>query len=846
MRNTLLILGIAALSACSTPSSTEQQALHSGAFEALSLYGNARNYPLGKIPDGAYYAAWEAAKDLPQHHYTRSTSWSSIGPHNRAGRTLCLAFNPLNANTLYAGSASGGLWRSYTGGIGTEAWERIPTGFPVLAVSCIALPADDSLTIFIGTGEVYNHQAAGTGAAYRNTRGSYGIGILRSLDGGSSWEKSLDFSMSEEQGVWDVAIAQSNPEIIYAATTAGIYKSTNGGDSWSLSLEIDQVTDLVVHPENPDIAVAGCGNFGSPGHGIYNTSNGGSTWVKATTGVPDEFFGKVQLSNEPQFPNLVYASIGNGFGFDDGASWLCKSTDFGQNWTFVNTTDYSLWQGWFAHDVAINPTDSNRLAVIGIDVWTSSNGGASLSKKSEGGIGFVNPPIEGPDGYENFVHSDCHDVIWHPEESNTFYVASDGGIHRTDDGGNNYYSCNSRYQTTQFYNGFSVSAQDSLFVLGGMQDNGTSRLNAEVDPLTGEYLTWSLQFGGDGGWTAINQQADFISYVSYQFLNVQTWDGIEYSSLFIPVIQPVAFIAPYLLSPSQGNVMYAGSAGIAKSVDEGASWTMTNGGDALDGNPVLSMAISAYDNNVVYAATAPYGGNPSGVFVTQDGGTTWSDVTGILPDRFPMDICTDPTNDAVAYITYSGFGSGHVFRTGNYGATWEDISGSLPDIQTNAVTVDPSYPSHIYVGNDIGIFLSEDSGSTWVSYMDGLPEAVMVFDLQIQQQSRKLYAATHGNGAYWSDLEDVPVSAAVSAIDNSWSIYPTLTTTGFFLETSGHMKGAQQLTVLDWNGNAVYQTALLEQGGERQWINLPGISTGVYFVVLSDGMQRQTKKITVL
>jgi hypothetical protein len=148
----------------------------SGAYEALNFFGAARVYPFDKMPNTAFIKAWRFIEEMtPAETATRSTDpWQTLGPHNRAGRMLKLAFNPLNPSTMLAGSASGGLWRSHTGGMGTTAWHQISTGYPVPAVGAIAFPPNDSMTIFIGTGEVYNYLTVGTGSAYRSTRGSYG------------------------------------------------------------------------------------------------------------------------------------------------------------------------------------------------------------------------------------------------------------------------------------------------------------------------------------------------------------------------------------------------------------------------------------------------------------------------------------------------------------------------------------------------------------------------------------------------------------------------------------------------------------------------------------------------
>jgi len=829
----------------------------SGAYEALNLLGSARIYPFEKMPGAAYFQAWRFLEEMkPAESVARSTDpWETLGPHNRAGRTLKLAFNPQNPNTLYAGSASGGLWRSYTGGAGNTAWHQVPTGFPVPAVGTIAFLPNDSMTIFIGTGEVYNHQAAGTGGAYRNTRGSYGIGILRSKDGGATWSKSLDFTHDQNKGVWDVEVAPSNPAIVYAATSDGVYKSTNGGDTWTLVHNVVLANDLIVHPTNPDVVVVGCGNQSSPGYGIYRTSNGGTNWTKITTGLPTAFNGKVMLDRSPSAPDVVYASIGNGLSSAEGASWLCRSNDFGATWTIQTTTDYSKWQGWFSHDVAVHPTNPDELVVVGIDVWRSSDGGLNIEQRSQstnGGIGFTNAPIEGPDGGPEFVHSDVHDAVWHPNLPNVFYVASDGGVHRSSDSGNTFQSASGRMQTAQFYNGFSNSATDEFFCMGGLQDNGTIRLNPEVDPVTGSTVTWRRLFGGDGGWSAINQQDDQVSYLSWQTLNMlkSSNGGNNYNSLVPPKQNPIAFIAPFALAPSNGEVVYAGSAIMAKSTDGGDTWTTTNNGQPLDGNPMLSIAISNQNPDVVYVASAPFNGNPGHVFVTQNGGNSWQNVSAGLPNRFILDLEVDPSNDAVAFAAIGGYGSGHLFRTSDFGATWEDISAGLPDLPTSAIAIDPLFPNNLYVGNDLGVFSSVDYGATWQTYLEGLPEAIMVFDLKISPANRMLRAASHGSGVYQRALLETPyVSADKTDFGEKiqLELFPNPASTKATLSYQLTDKQLVTVEILD-NGGRLFKTVLWEsQPAGNYQIGLPinELAPGIYYCRLKLDKAFGVKKLVV-
>lgn len=748
----------------------------SGAYQALNALGAQRTYPFRQIPEKAHFAAYQQAVEMRAQKNKKLQDipeWEAIGPVNMGGRTLAIAFNPQNASTIYAGSASGGLWRSYTEGRGAEAWEYVSTGFPVLAVSSIAFAPDDSLTMYIGTGEVYNYTAAGTGAAYRSTRGSYGIGILKSTDGGVTWQKSLDWTFNQQHGVWMIKVNPLNPNTVWAATTEGVYKSTDAGETWNRSLDVIMATDIQINPADTSTVFAGCGNFASLGHGIYRTTDSGDNWSKLTQGLPTTFNGKILLdmTNLP-FGNTLYASIGNGFSFSDGFSWLCSSTDNGENWTIETTQDYSKWQGWFAHDVAVNPTNAEEVFAVGIEVYKSTDGGANLQQVSTNGAFSGRNPPEGPEGPPTYSHPDHHAVIYHPTDFNTVYLANDGGVFRSTDGGQTFESCNGGYQTGQFYAGFSVGVTDSIVTMGGFQDNSTAIYDGET--------SWFVRLiGGDGGWTAIDPTDAQIMYGSSQFLNLakSTNGGQSWFGLGVPGgNNPTVFIAPYLLYPQDPQIIYAARNIVYRSENGGSSWNATNNGLAIDGNPVLAMAVAQSNADIIYVATAPFS-RVRGVHRSLNGGSSWTEITGNLPDRYPGDLTIDPTDPGIVYITFSGFGTDHVFKSTDFGSTWTGIGTSLPDVPTNAVIVDPLYPDHVYIGNDIGVFVSTDAGISWSDYSDALPDAVMVFDLAISPLNRKLRIGTHGNGAYERGLigEAVgiePVSENVAETIALYQNYP--------------------------------------------------------------------------
>ena len=821
----------------------------SGAYEALNMFGIARAYPNAEIPHQAHYAAWEATTQNQAIQRDESTPpWETMGPKNHGGRTLEIAFNPQNANTMFIGAASGGLWRSYTQGAGPAAWEYVETGFPVLAVSSIAFAPGDSMTMYIGTGEVYNIAGAGTGAAYRPTRGSYGIGILKSEDGGETWEKSLDWSYNQSQGIWDIKISQSNPNKVVAATTDGVYLSMNGGANWDQIHDVILANSILINPDDDNTIIVGCGNFSSPGFGIYKTTDNGGNWIKITSQLPTTFNGKIQLEQAPSASNIIYASIGNGTSSQNGASWLCRSEDFGSTWTLQNNLDYSIWQGWFSHDVAVSPINPDHLIIVGIEAWRSFDGGTNFEDISDGGLGFSTPTLEGPNGPPNYVHSDCHDVIYHPTDPSQFWIASDGGIHHSFNNGDTFAARNGGYQSVQFYNGFSNSNQDSIFCIGGLQDNGTIHWEGGV--------IWTRVFGGDGSWTAIHPTDDNIVYVSWQGLNINR--STDRAQNFFDIAPPnnndvTMFIAPFVIATDNPQILYAGRSKIYKTTNGGNSWLPTNNGNNLEGNPVLSMAISPENSNVVYAATGPttiFGGTRGHVFVTIFGGSSWIDITGNLPDRYPMDITVDPTDEATAYITYSGFGTGHVFKTTDYGNNWEDISTDLPDVPTNAVIVDPLYPDNIYVGNDLGVYVSLDGGETWETYQDGLYSATMVFDLKISASNRKLRAATHGNGVFQRDLlEDLNVNTTNLKADNlRLHVFPNPVQATATVRYELGAPAIVNVRLVDVQGKTVRQLLNEPQtsGVHEAIIDVQNLSSGNYYLQLTTGSDQITKKVMVV
>ncbi len=742
------------------------------AMTALNWWNASRAYPHQEIPAGAYAAAYARLQQHEQLQSRTEMSWEALGPYNIAGRMLSLAVNPLNTNSLYTGSASGGLWRSRTGGKGPHAWEPVQTGFPLLAASCIAYHPQDTNVIFVGTGEVYNFQAAGTGNIVWRTRGSYGIGILKSTDGGMTWTHALNWAYNNLRGVNKILFDPVNPDRIFAATTEGIYLSPNQGDDWFLVMNKKMVTDLIIHPTQPNLLLAAAGNLQHPDRGIYRSTDGGGVWTKVNLGF--EFFGKIHLAIAPSAPDTVYASVGYAVG---AASELQVSTDFGLNWSTKG--DQAFTYGWFAHDVAVSPDDPTKVICGGNDAWELDWAGDVLVQKSywQNGSFAANAPGT-PDGAPDFVHQNIHEIVFDPTNSQRIFFATDGGIYLSEDGGDSFTNLNGGLQTAQFYPGVSSDLRDSTFFMGGLQNNGTAIYQGNT--------AWKRVIGGEGGFTAIHPTRQNEVYVGSSWLKTfrSTNAGVSFTDLPVPLqsFSSANFVSPFVMAPNHPDKMYLGADLLYRSNDGGLTIETASPEPFDSGRKTIAIAVSHQDFNKLYISTSPLTqgslgsvivNSPARILRSDNGGASWVDISRSLPDRMTMDLAVHPHNDQIVYAVMSGFGSAHVYKTTDGGTTWTALGQGLPDVPFQAVVLDPLDPNHVYVGGDLGAWLSRNGGQTWEHLTAEMGDPFLVTDLSVSPANRKLRMATFGRGLYQMPmLSDGVTSTASELAEARWTIAP--------------------------------------------------------------------------
>jgi hypothetical protein len=772
-----------------------------GALRAMDLWGDMRLYPHRTMHAASYSKAFEMSRGMSYAARMRmgmrlqannTAPWVDLAPKNFAGRVLSMGFHPTNPDIMWVGSAAGGLWKTTNGGTGAANginWQYVSTGFPVLGVSSIVVGSDGN-TLYIGTGEIYKDPQSPiigsgvTGSGHdRSFRGTYGIGILKSTDGGSTWTTSLDFSYSNAIAVMDMIMDPNNTNIIYAATTEGIYRTINGGLNWSLISIADNprlAMDLEYKPGSSSILYASFGNFGTVGSGIYKCTNADAdlpSFSRLTSGLPTTITGKIELAVTPAAPNNVYASIGHSPTETKDAEGFYRSTNEGTTWSGPAASNIIGQQGWYAHDIAVSRTSADTIYWGELDFYrttTGSTASTTFGIRSSWSSWNVNDTIVGTlrEGVNNgYVHADIHRILPSPHNTNTVFLLTDGGVFRSTDRGQTFQTLNGGLQTAQIYARAAVSASDPNFMLMGMQDN-------EGLVYVGKRGCRRVPNLGDGFHAAISSTNDNTCYIASYNLDVKksTNRAVSFTNTplagFGNINGPITacFNAPFVLAPSNPSVVYGGTALLRKSTDALATVKVVGGtSNYMSGlyAPILTIAVSHQNSNRMYCSTTP---STTGTVIrsklwrtvtTSDAFTEKTDITGTLPDRYYSDIAIDPTNDQRIAVTLSGFGSSHVFLSLDGGNNWTDIGQGLPDIPHNTVVFDPTHRDIIYVGNDQGVYYAQsvplvgpigtNYNLTWVSYNEGLGDGVLVSDI-VTTNTRKLRLATYGRGLWERDM----------------------------------------------------------------------------------------------
>lgn len=774
-----------------------------------------RAYPYQDVPSDAYYTAVAWAQGHVRQR--NGQTWEFAGPTNVGGRITDIAMHASDQQTIYAASASGGVWKSKDTGAN---WQPISDGLPSLSIGDIAIDPSDKNTLYCGTGET---NGGGGSVTYD------GRGVFKSSDGGASW---TSLGLENTGSIGRIEVDPKNPNRIFVAAMGrlfgnnperGLYRSTDGGQSWTQQLYINDSTgviDLVIHPFNPDTVFAvtwqrtrrpDTRQYGGPGCGIYRSTDGGDTWTKLGMGLPAINLGRIGIALAPSSPNILYATVADSIGFYFNTY---KSTNLGNSWLPLPPTanpTYSSF-GWWFGQIRVDPTNQNRVYNLGLDWVRSTNGGNSW----------------GPMGGN--LHVDHHALYIHPANPNLMAEGNDGGLYISADGGNTW---NFRaLPITQFYTS-EIDFQEPERLSGGTQDNGTWRAIVQTPG------TWEHIWGGDGFVTLTNPNNPTIWYAESQYGGFGGSNGAG-----SPPFARSNWNTPYVFDPNNPATLYFGGERMFRSTNAGLNWTAISG-DLSNGpgasqlvlyGTITTIAVSPADTKVIWAGT-----DDGNVWVTPDGGANWSKVSDALPNRWVTRITADPYDPATAYVCFSGFRHfddiAHVYKTTDMGQHWTSVSGDLPDIPVNDLIIDPLATGHLIIATDAGVFSSEDDGQHWSVLGEGLPN-VPVLDLTFHAPTRALVAATYGRSMFRTMLPP-PVGTNEPTAAATLQLEPN-PVAGLLTLTLPYPDRRQDIRIWSADGRLVWGKTTDEYSTELS-IDARNWPAGVY-VVSVDGLCRKVIK----
>jgi hypothetical protein len=693
-------------------------------FRNLSLQDENGNIPLDGLTRGVAHAKAMAAAqttNAPNGGGIGPTTWTWLGPGNIGGRIRSIVISPTNANAMWIGSVSGGIWKTTDGG---ATWHVVDDFMANLAVSTLIMDPINPAVMYAGTGE-----------GFYNGDGIRGAGVFKSSDGGTTWAQLPTTANANWLYVNRLAISPNGTTLL-AATRSGIWRSIDGGSIWTRVVATEAL-DVNFDPTDNMKAIASSYS----GLAWYST-DGGATW-NAASGVPGAA-DRVEVAYAPSNPAIVYASV------DVNGGTIYSSTNGGQSYTqaTVSASSYLGTQGWYDNIIWVDPTNPAIVIVGGIDLWRSTNSGSTLTKISQ----WFSAPSS--------AHADHHAIVNDPSfngtSNKTVYFGNDGGIYRTTDvyavaNTSGWQELNNNLGITQFYG--AAGNPTTGVIVGGTQDNGTLRYSGNTE-------SWTAMFGGDGGFDAADPTNSNYFYGEYVYLEIhRSTNGGASSNYIYSGIGDAGscanFIAPFVLDPNNANTMLAGGCQLWRSTNVKAATPSWASIKTSTGSYISAIAIAPGNSDIMWV-----GYNNGDVYSTTNGtlvAPIWNRAdlgTPNLPNRQVTRITIDPTDAQKVYVTFGGFSANNVYRTTDGGATWADITGTgltgLPDVPVRSLVINPTNANWLYVGTEVGIFTSEDGGGTWGVPQDG-PANVSVDEL-LWLDTNTLVAATHGRGLYKATL----------------------------------------------------------------------------------------------
>jgi Spy/CpxP family protein refolding chaperone len=756
---------------------------------------------------------------IPTNTANLLTSWQFLGPGNIGGRTRAIVIDPTNTQIMYAAAVAGGVWKTTNGG---TSWFPLNDLMANLAVNSLVMDPNDHNTLYAGTGE-----------GYFNLDAIRGAGIFKTIDGGANWT-ALANTVPVNNGftrVQKIVVSKGNSQHVYAATRAGIFRSTDGGTNWtniSTGVVVNNgCMDLAIRKDvtAQDWLVLSCGQFAQATVYVNQDAAGAGTW-SAKLSQPN--MARTSIAIAPSNQLVVYAAAsqeGVGNNYDDGLLGVFKSSDGGLTWStqvtnananIVNTVLFSnpaffpgiacfgsqvSNQGWYDNVIAVDPADATKVFVGGIDLFRSDDSGANWGAVS---YWWLDPSAT------RYTHADHHAIAFDPGyDGNTnqiMYVGDDGGIQKTataraatvtsvtglcsgNSGSVSWSNLNNSYGVTQFYDG--TPFPNGTSYIAGAQDNGTSK------GTDGSPNSWNEYDGGDGGYTAVdptNTSILYSEYVNGDFHKSINGGGGQPASMNSGINDNgFLFIPPFILDPANHGILWTGGQFIWRTSNGMASWSQAASnvlvGTDNFGSPesFSAFAVDPTNDTIVYAGTSAGQVLRTTAGTTSTSATAWTAST-VSSGNYVSWVAVDPALHTTVYATVSTYSNGsaisHVLRSVNSGSTWTAIDNSgnnatsIPDIPAHSVLVDPNNHNIVYVGTDLGIFVTQNATATpptWSVENTNFANAP-VFSLKTANNN--LFAFTHGRSAWRVPLATSnPPDYSITTSGSPASVFPGGTTT---------------------------------------------------------------------
>ena len=693
--------------------------------------------------------------------------WEERGPNNVGGRTRALLFDandPTN-KTVWAGSVSGGLWKTDDITASPPVWTKIDDLFDNLAITTIAQDPSNPNIMYFGTGE-----------SFWNIDAVKGLGIWKSEDGGQTWNV-LSYTLGGNAFSWISKIVVNNNGWVYVASrSGGIWLSKDGGDTFDPVLAlfigggVNNIADDIELASNGDIYAAFWADK------IYKLPNGTTTWVPLTTGLPTSNYGRIEVASAPGNSQVLYAAFADTTSANRGKCFgVFKSTNGGNSWAAKTIPGNLGDQCWYDFILGVDPANSNRVWLGAVGCALSDDGGDNWSS--------VSTP-----------HTDHHAIVYRPGSSDDMLVGSDGGIALTTNasaGSPGFTTKNDGYNVTQFYGVALNPNMGSNEMIGGTQDNATPVFSS-----SGIGSTSCVLCCCDGGFAHIDQDNPSIQIASTQYGSFSISNGGSggaFNSVVSGNGDTWRFIVPSTYD-SDSDVLYfsCGPDSLGRVTDAGAGnnlsfETLTS---SFNGQKISALSVSPNTANRIFV------GLGNGILFQIDnadvnGGVTPTNLNAPA-SGYLSSIAVENGDDQHILITYSNYGVTSIWETTDGGLIWDNVEGNLPDMPVRWVMFHPFDPEQALIATELGVWTCSDLTAATPDWepTNGFGLANVRVDMLAYRSSDHLVAAaTHGRGVFTTDyftmLADCQPNLNLAGV-----IAPGLYTASEVITTDGTVAGA--------------------------------------------------------